>query len=303
MSFSDNLRALRKKEGMSQEHLAEKLNVSRQAVSKWESDQGYPEMDTLIQISNLFHCSIDHLIKETIVESTLEEIHFKTMYDTHYKKFSLYCTAGIASILSGVSFYLLLSIFFKENTKAEIIPTSIFLGMVAIGVICFIIGGIQQEEFVKKHRDIPKDLYTTLEKDQFHKHFGFAIASGVGFIILGVILQILVETLLFDEIANFVFMTLVCFAVSIFVYFGTQKEKFEMCEKQKEEREHDFKNEKKKELIIGSLCGIIMILATIIFFVWSFVFDAWEISWLIFPIGGMICGIVVLVIELIFANK
>lgn len=46
-----------------------------------------------------------------------------------------------------------------------------------------------------------------------------------------------------------------------------------------------------------------MILATIIFFVWSFVFNAWEISWLIFPIGGMICGIVVLVIELIFANK
>ena len=46
MSLSDNLRALRKQKGYSQEQLAERLNVSRQAVSKWESDNGYPEMES-----------------------------------------------------------------------------------------------------------------------------------------------------------------------------------------------------------------------------------------------------------------
>ena len=53
MSLSDNLRALRKQKGYSQEQLAERLNVSRQAVSKWESDNGYPEMESLIILNVL----------------------------------------------------------------------------------------------------------------------------------------------------------------------------------------------------------------------------------------------------------
>ena len=58
MSLSDNLRALRKQKGYSQEQLAERLNVSRQAVSKWESDNGYPEMESLIILSDLFECCL-----------------------------------------------------------------------------------------------------------------------------------------------------------------------------------------------------------------------------------------------------
>ena len=54
MSLSDNLRALRKQKGYSQEQLAERLNVSRQAVSKWESDNGYPEMLFVFKGSPIF---------------------------------------------------------------------------------------------------------------------------------------------------------------------------------------------------------------------------------------------------------
>ena len=54
MDFGMKLQSLRKEKGLSQEALAEKLHVSRQAVSKWESGAGYPEMDKLILISDLF---------------------------------------------------------------------------------------------------------------------------------------------------------------------------------------------------------------------------------------------------------
>ena len=52
MKFGDKLIALRKKHGLSQEELAAKLNVSRQSVSKWESNNTYPETDKIIQICN-----------------------------------------------------------------------------------------------------------------------------------------------------------------------------------------------------------------------------------------------------------
>lgn len=65
MDFGMKLQSLRKEKGLSQEALAEKLHVSRQAVSKWESGAGYPEMDKLILISDLFGVTIDYLIKDS----------------------------------------------------------------------------------------------------------------------------------------------------------------------------------------------------------------------------------------------
>lgn len=62
MEFSEKLQILRKQQGMTQEQLAEKLYVSRTAVSKWESGKGYPNLESLKQISKLFSISIDELL-------------------------------------------------------------------------------------------------------------------------------------------------------------------------------------------------------------------------------------------------
>ena len=64
MALSEKLYTLRKKSGLSQEQLAEQLNVSRQAISKWESGTSSPESDKLISISNYFNVSLDYLMKE-----------------------------------------------------------------------------------------------------------------------------------------------------------------------------------------------------------------------------------------------
>ena len=64
MKFNEKLQKLRREAGLSQEMLAEKLEVSRQAVSKWESGQTYPEMDKLIALCTLFGVSLDHLVRD-----------------------------------------------------------------------------------------------------------------------------------------------------------------------------------------------------------------------------------------------
>ena len=64
MIFSEKLQLIRKNKGLTQEELAEKLSVSRQAVTKWESGQVYPEITNLIQISNLFNVTVDYLVRD-----------------------------------------------------------------------------------------------------------------------------------------------------------------------------------------------------------------------------------------------
>ena len=62
MKFSEKLFELRRQKGMSQEDLADKLNVSRQTISKWETGSTTPEMEKLIEMSKLFEITIDELV-------------------------------------------------------------------------------------------------------------------------------------------------------------------------------------------------------------------------------------------------
>ena len=64
MTFGEKLFKLRKDKGFSQEALAEQLNTTRHAISKWENNQVYPETDKLLMLSNIFEVSVDSLLKE-----------------------------------------------------------------------------------------------------------------------------------------------------------------------------------------------------------------------------------------------
>lgn len=74
MEFSEKLLALRKNRDFTQEDLAEKLNISRQSVSKWESGQAVPELDKIVALSMIFDVTTDYLLKP----SELEELSAKT---------------------------------------------------------------------------------------------------------------------------------------------------------------------------------------------------------------------------------
>ena len=73
MSFSENLQAIRKKNQLSQEELAELLGVSRQAVSKWELGEGYPEVEKLLVLSKKLNVSLDSLMTGSISQNDVRE--------------------------------------------------------------------------------------------------------------------------------------------------------------------------------------------------------------------------------------
>ena len=73
MNLADNIKRIRKENNLSQEQLAEQLGVSRQSVSKWESNQAYPEMDKVLQISKMFNIGVDDLLNQNINEINKEK--------------------------------------------------------------------------------------------------------------------------------------------------------------------------------------------------------------------------------------
>lgn len=136
MSLGQNLQFLRKRDNITQEQLAESLEVSRQSVSKWESDTTYPEMDKLLQLANLFHCSLDDLVQKDISSQYVED---KCNYDQFMNQFSRRITTGVGLILSGVTIMLLLNTFIPKvhGFDMEEFSGIIFLFFVIAAVAIF----------------------------------------------------------------------------------------------------------------------------------------------------------------------
>lgn len=84
MNLGEKIYKLRKEKGLSQEALAEQIGTTRQAVSKWENDQGFPETEKLLQLSNIFEVSTDFLLKNSkLTESNccLQSFIYKSHHD------------------------------------------------------------------------------------------------------------------------------------------------------------------------------------------------------------------------------
>ena len=75
MKLSEKIVELRKRSGMTQEELAAKCNVSRQSISKWEADIALPETENLLLLGDLFHVSMDVLLKDELSLSEVKEVH------------------------------------------------------------------------------------------------------------------------------------------------------------------------------------------------------------------------------------
>ena len=76
MTFGTKLSKLRKENNYTQEQLADMLGISRQSISKWESDIVYPETDKLIELGRLFECSMDYLLKDEVTEKNGASANF-----------------------------------------------------------------------------------------------------------------------------------------------------------------------------------------------------------------------------------
>ena len=117
MEFNEKLQKLRTKENLTQEELAEKLYVSRAAISKWESGRGYPSIDSLKAIAKYFHVTIDELIgTEEIIDLAEQDIR-----DSNKKYTSLIC-----GILDCLVLLLLFLPVFGNGGKEEVESVTLF---------------------------------------------------------------------------------------------------------------------------------------------------------------------------------
>lgn len=135
--LSEKLYQLRKKSGLSQEQLAEQINVSRQAISKWESGSAFPESEKLIIISKYFGVSVDYLLKDEVEDDT------KTANNEAGKNPKM--LAGLIICIAGIVAMILWGLFFilrpeasnqmSESSMITIDGNGIFLILCVVAVV------------------------------------------------------------------------------------------------------------------------------------------------------------------------
>lgn len=152
MTFGEKIFKLRKEKGLSQEALAEKLNTTRQAISKWENGQGFPETEKLLMLGNIFEVSIDYLLKDTVEHSKENEKGYyvsKEMaegYLLSQRKMSKYFAVGFSLlILSTIPYFVF---------NQEPVIFTILISIIAVLGIGAITAGFIEE-----------DRYTILKKE------------------------------------------------------------------------------------------------------------------------------------------
>lgn len=135
MTLGEKIFRLRSERGLSQEALGEKLGVSRQSVSKWETDQSLPELEKIVAISELFEISTDYLLKENIERPEISVVKTENIKSRkpHYEYKSKKTVKGLplVHVNFGLGMYRAKGIFAIGN-----IATGVFaLGFISAGII------------------------------------------------------------------------------------------------------------------------------------------------------------------------
>lgn len=166
MKLPENLKRIRKDNNLSQEQLAEKLGVSRQAVSKWESGQSYPEMDKVLMICKLFDYNIDELMNENVKEVS-ENKKSKINFNKYIDDFFGYITKTLR-MFESMKFGQIIKCIFEQ----------IIIGII-ITCIMSIIGGIGGSIFSGIFGWVPKKGYYVLLDITSSLYLIFALIVGI----------------------------------------------------------------------------------------------------------------------------
>lgn len=332
--LSEKIMILRKQKGWSQEQLAEQLGVSRQAVSKWESGASVPDLDKILNLSNLFGVCTDYLLKdeieenpapvavEVIRENTYEEIpkgckvsrSEAEEYLGIVKQVSKRIAVGVSlCIFSPISLIVLggaselTDSGISENMAGGLGMVILFL-MVAVGVAILILNGMKlsKYEFLEKELlDVDADVIETvkIEREAQEPAFRTGIAIGVMLCIGGLIP-------LFGAIAlsaaDFVMvccvgLLLACIGIGVFIMICVGSV-HEACQKLLQEGDYtpELKSLHKKTSFFP---GIYWCTVTAIYLGWSFMTNDWSRTWIIWPVAGVLYAAVNGIIWSVVKNR
>ena len=313
MILADKITEERKKNGWSQEDLAEKLGVSRQSVSKWESAGSVPDLQKIIQLADLFGVSTDYLLKDTLgqenrgtgaasePESTLRRVSMEeanAFLNAKKKAAPMIANAAALCILSPV--LLLLLVAFSESQLLPITEgTAIGLGCtvlfvsVAAAVFIFITCGIQLSRLKPLEQEAFETEYgvTGMVKEKSHSYeerFSRGIAIGVVLCIVSVIPLIIAGAMdapdpICTECAALL-LALVALGVNLMVRVVMVKGSYDTLL-----QEGDFsQKEKRARKKLDTFSSVYWCLATAIYLGWSFWTRRWDFTWLVWPVAGVL---------------
>ena len=300
MTFGENLQFLRKRGGLTQEDLAEKMEVSRQSVSKWESNAAYPEMDAILRLCDLFAVDMDTLLRGDVSLRFTEDT---AGYDRHMNAFSKAIAGGVGLILLGVTAlmaFVCIGIEHSNSPVYSIAGTAILLIFTAISVAVFIVSGMGHDRFRKKHPTL-QPFYTEEQIDAFERRFPLLIAFPVVLILIGVVIQViitlvpdLIEMGIRDEwalLGTTALLLCITVATTVLVWAGIQKSKYDIEEYNRQTRQELDPTPEQKRLnrLIGAIWGAGMVLAAALHLLLGFTMELWDSASVIYPVAALLC--------------
>lgn len=325
-SLADKIIKLRKKNGWSQEDLAERMNVSRQAVSKWESAQAMPDLERIVQMSNLFGVTTDYLLKNDIEEEeTLEQ--GSTAEDTREESYAFadgkadvkHVTAddakeyieGRAWASPRIAFATFLCIIspicliilgaasekpewgIQENFAACVGLLTLFI-LVAAAVAIFIQCAFKNTpyEFLEKEY-FEIDTEAKKAVAEMHAEYTHSYTKNI---MLGVCICIVSPgVLMFGALSDNDFMAAVALGIMLFIIAvgvlflvsaGVKEAGFKRLLKEGDYSDNMKKVNKTKDVVAAAY----WLIATAIYLAWSFATENWGRTWIVWPVAGVLFG-------------
>lgn len=325
MILADKIIELRKRNGWSQEEFAEKLNVSRQAVSKWEGAQSMPDLTRILQMAELFGVTTDYLLKDDIEEEektegnesgtslrrvTMEEANeFLAAQERASGRIALGVLLCILSPVCLISLGAMAE--FSAGAISETLAAAagivVLLAMVAVAVALFIMSGMAVEK------------WNFLEEEAFETEYGVsgmvhekqkAMKPGyVRSIVVGVVMCILSPVpLILSSLsgngalqAHMVSLLLAIVAVAV-VFFIRACMPWEALQKLLQEGEYTAA-EKEKAPMREAIGGVYWMIALAIYLIWSFTSGEWGMTWVVWPAAGVLFAAVLPIAETLYKRR
>lgn len=317
MILADKIINLRKKNGWSQEELAEKLGVTRQSISKYEGAQSIPDLDKILKLSEIFGVTTDYLIKDELEEeeyvpSQMQEnesesdrsVHKVTMEMANEYLQIIDWSAGktaFATVLCILSPIVLLMLgamsempnyHISENAAAGI-GICVLIVLIAIAVTIFILCGMKTKKYEFMEKEDIETAYGVSgmvkeKRDAYHSMYVTQLVIGIACCICSVIP--LFGTLAVSE-SDFYMVSAVCMLLAL-VAIGTYfivRSAAKMNAMNQLLEEEDYTRQKKHEN--KKMSGPVMVywlIATAIYLAWSFTTNDWDRTWIIWPVVGVL---------------
>lgn len=321
MILADKIMELRKRSGMSQEELAEKLGVSRQSVSKWEMAQSTPDLNRILQLSEIFSVSTDILLKDELDlsanESTTADSNFthdETYPPTRHvsmkeaneylelsRSHAFRIALGTALIIMSVQVPVLFDFFSKSEFLSNISVVLMFI-VIAAAVVIIVMSSILMKPYEYLSKDIIDTEYGVdgmvkekMSQDRV-KH-AVSIAVGVGLCIIAPMLVVFFESFS-DKIKDIDELGVVFMFLLVGVGVGSIIRSSVINSSYKKLVENDIYS-RKRESETGVVIGAYWLIVTAIYLGLSFCTVRWDLTWIIWPVAGVLCPVAALIAKAI----